>query len=135
MERNYFEQPIPQYRTPRMHALNVPDKGITIHLYACSPDNSLDQDRWFYSTEIRHRPEDDEQERIERHFYLTMAEAMLYRTQRAGETTTYMTIPQDQGMAAFLNNEAPPHLIARVDTDNAPTWDGYTLQEVLNIRG
>lgn len=134
MERDYLKQPAAEFRTPRMHALSVPDKSLIIQTWACSPDNTIDQDRWFYCVELHHMPVDDEERVIERHYYGSLGEALRYRYDRAGINEPFIILDAKQSMAEFLNNVAPEKVITRVDFVDVPLWEGYTLQEILNIR-
>uniref|UniRef100_A0AB39CDB1 Uncharacterized protein n=1 Tax=Pseudomonas phage RVTF4 TaxID=3236931 RepID=A0AB39CDB1_9VIRU len=128
MERNYFEQPAYQFRTPRFRAMVVPEKGLLIQTWVCAPEDTMDQSKWFYCLEVHH-PDG----KVERHYYLELAQALLYRAHCAGEKVALITIDPPQDLMAMMNGQME-RVIARVADDGVPLWPGYSLQEVLSIR-
>lgn len=129
MERNYFEQPAHQFQTPRLHVLNCPESKTSIHTWLCSPENTMDQSKWFYSVEVRH-----EDLRVERHYFLEYVHALRYRYHRAAVDVPMMVVDQPQDIMNILHQTEPERIIAQVDFKDTPVWDGYTLQEVLTAR-
>ncbi|WDS62220.1 hypothetical protein [Pseudomonas phage D6] len=137
MERNYFKEKLPEFRTPMAHAgisrLDDTDRHVT--MWACSFDNSMDQSKWFFAVKVGHCDKQDIanvfQEEV--HFFTDQIDAWLFRANALGSKLVHFT---DYQHTIDANGDMRKvGIITEPDFRARSLWDGYVYEEIKNLKG
>lgn len=141
MTRNYFNEKLPAYTTPRSLAGRLVDKGtkeepkeptteyVTMHL--CSLDNSMDKNKWFYAVKVVNDNKETDKEEV--HFFTQEFDAWLYRAKRMGSDTVHFT---DYARRLTMDGRVQEEgVIQAAYVPGAAVWDGYVYSEIQNLLG
>lgn len=136
MERDYFKETLPEYRTPKAATgvVHHENHSSWVSLFLCSNDNSMDQDQWFFAVQVVHCEKDDPSRvlKTEVHFYLDERDAWLFRAKQMGSDKVhfvdYQQVLTQEGRVAEVGT------IREQDFRDRSVWDGHTLQEIRNLK-
>lgn len=131
--RNYFDEVLPPYRTPRVHnaihRVSETDSKM-ISMWVCSKGDSMDRSKWYFAVQVNYTggPNDG---KTETHFFLDERDAWLYRGKQLG-------CPRVQIIAEYQHVQRGNVLhvegtIIEPDFSERSLWDGYLLSEVENL--
>lgn len=133
MERDYFTETLPEFRTPRANAgIRQKDDVIrNITTWVCTLVDSMDQDNWFFAVKVKHTGgELDGKEEV--HFFLDERDAWLFRANRMGSKEVHwVSYERYLNMQRKVVEEGE---IKVMDFSERTLWDGYTLQEIRNLK-
>lgn len=133
MERDYFKETLPEFRTPRANGAirRSGDKTRTITTWVCTLENSLDRETWFFAVKLAHvGGEHDGKEEV--HFFLDERDAWIYRANQMGSKEVHWV-----SYERFVNMQrkvVEEGNIQVMDFSERTLWDGYTLQEIRNLK-
>jgi hypothetical protein len=133
MERDYFKETLPEFRTPRANGGLWQKDDVARHVttWVCTLTNSLERDTWFFAVKVKHvGGELDGQEEV--HFFLDERDAWLYRADRMGSKEVHWV-----SYERFINMQrkvVEEGEIKTMDFSARTLWDGYTLQEIRNLK-
>lgn len=136
-ERNYFDEVLPEYRTPRLHAaVYYPgaDKNVMecITQWVCTLTNSLDKRTWFHAVKVAYVGGENEG-KTEVHFYTDERDALLYRAHRLNSKRVHLVLDVEHHRIGNEIRECG--LLEELNFVGRSVWDGYTLQEIRNLKG
>ena len=133
MERDYFNETLPEFRTPRANGGIWQKDGVirNVSMWVCTLTNSMEQDTWFFAVQVRHTGgELDGKEEI--HFFLDERDAWMYRADRMGSKEVHwVTYERFINMQRKVVEEGA---IQVLNCGERSLWDGYTLQEIRNLK-
>ncbi|QBJ02752.1 hypothetical protein MZD04_gp226 [Pseudomonas phage Psa21] len=132
MTRNYFEEILPEFRTPRTHAAihAVDGKKVNVSMWICTLENSLDKSTWFFAVKVDHL-EEDSVTKSEVHFFIDERDAWIYRADRLGSKDVFFTSYEGTIQGNKLVMEG---IMEKANFSERTLWDGYTLQEIRNLK-
>ncbi len=131
--RDYFQEQLPEFRTPRVHnAICTAQDGTNrvISMWVCSKDNSMDQAKWYFAVQVEHLG-GERQGKTATHFFLDERDAWIFRAK-------HLNCPRVQILTDYkrVMHQMGPRIegaIVEPDFSERTYWEGYLAAEVLNV--
>jgi len=137
MERNYFKEKLPEFRTPVALAgiCREPETDRHVTMWVCSFDDSMDRSKWFFAVKVEHCDKQDLtnvfQEEV--HFFTDQRDAWIYRAHALGSDRVHFT--DYQRTLDSDNRIREIGIITEPDFRERSLWDGYIYEEIRNLKG